>query len=62
MKIYECENVITNSYINYFYAKSYDEISIKNLTEGQNLGWFEKNQIKNLKRAQDLEIFYDFLN
>ena len=62
MKIFECNNPETNNYINYFYVKSLDDITVKNLTEGQNLGWFKKNQIKKLKMGHDLKIFFDFIN
>jgi len=62
MKIYESFNHKTNSYVNYYYAKPLNKINVKNLTEGQSLGWFKKNQINNLKKAQDLKTFLNFLN
>ena len=48
MKIYECLNKHNNCYIYYYYVTSIGKISAKNLAEGQSLGWFNKNQIRNL--------------
>ena len=45
MKIYECLNYKTNTYLNYFYVQALNEINIKNLAEGQSLGWFSKEKI-----------------
>ena len=61
MKIYECLNKHNNCYIYYYYVTSIGKISAKNLAEGQSLGWFNKNQIRNLKKAQDLKILYNSL-
>ena len=61
MKIYECLNYKTNTYLNYFYIKSISEINKKNLAEGQNLGWFSKEKIKVLKKTPDIKIFENYL-
>ena len=62
MKIYECYNNKTNSYINYFYAQPIKDIKSANLQEGQAMGWFSKAQIRKLKLAKDLKIILDYLN
>jgi len=62
MKIYECFNYKTNTYLNYFYVQALNEINVKNLAEGQSLGWFSKEKIKKLKKALDIIIFEDYLN
>ena len=62
MKIYECVNCKTNTYLNYFYVEALNEINIKNLAEGQNLGWFSKEKIKQLRKTPDIKIFEDYLN
>jgi len=62
MKIYECLNYKTNTYLNYFYVEALSKISKKNLAEGQNLGWFNKEKIKQLRKTPDIKIFEDYLN
>ena len=44
MKIYECMNYKTNTYLNYFFIDTNSIIAKKNLAEGQNFGWFKKKK------------------
>ena len=44
MKIYECINYKTNTYLNYFFIDTNSIIIRKNLAEGQNFGWFKKKK------------------
>ena len=62
MKIYECINYKTNTYLNYFFIDTNSIITRKNLAEGQNFGWFKKKKILNLRRTPDIRIFEDYLN
>lgn len=61
MKMHECLNPNTGTYLHFFYVNPKTKITINNLKEGQNLGWFKKDQIKKLKKAWDLKIFFDFM-
>ena len=60
MKIYECINYKTNTYLNYFFIDT-NSINTKKISEGQNFGWFKK-KILNLRRTPDIRIFEDYLN
>ena len=40
-----------------FYVQALNEINVKNLAEGQSLGWFSKEKIKRLKKTPDIIIF-----
>ena len=62
MKIYECINYKTNTYLNYFFIDTNSIITRKNLAEGQNFGWFKKKKILKLRRTPDIRIFEDYLN
>ena len=62
MKIYECINYKTNTYLNYFFIDTNSIITRKNLAEGQNFGWFKRKKILNLRRTPDIRIFEDYLN
>ena len=44
MKIYECINYKTNTYLNYFFIDTNSIITRKILAEGQNFGWFKKKR------------------
>ena len=61
MKIYECMNYKTNTYLNYFIIDTSSKIKKKNLAEGQNFGWLKKKKILNLKRTPDIRIFENYL-
>ena len=61
-KIYEGYHTTTKSYIHFFSILPRDKITINNLREGQNLGWFEKKEIEKMQIAGDVKIFVNFLN
>ena len=63
MKIYECLHTPSGHYIHFFYIKPNKKITKDKLNEGQDFGWFRQDQIKKLKIAGDVEVFFDyFLN
>ena len=61
-KIYEYINYKTETYNYFFHVKPIDKIILSNLNEGQDIGWFNKVQIKKIKKAEDVKIFFYFLS
>ena len=52
-------NKNTNFLHYYFNVKPIGKIKLKNLTEGQNLGWFNFKQIKKIKTAWETKTFFN---
>ena len=61
MKINEYLYPKTGTLLYFFFVNPIGKITLNNLNEGQDIGWFSKEQIKKLKKAWDLKSFFDFL-
>ena len=61
-KIYEYLSYKTETYIYFFHVKPINKIIFSNLNEGQDIGWFSKAQIKKIRKAKEVKIFFDFLS
>ena len=58
-KLFECENPGTGTLVHFFYFRTKRRVIKKNLNEGQDLGWFLRQDMKKIKCTWDVKFFFN---